>query len=852
MKRVISLALAFIITLGAATTAFATGTGSQKEEVVYIITDAGGTVQSVNIVNIFGSGDVTDYGDYEAVKMLTTNDAITQNGDTVTFSTTVSKVYYQGTVKSTDIPWNIGIHYYLDGVEYSAVDMAGKNGKLEIRFKVSKNSGYNGTFFEDYALQASFTLNTERADNIIAADATAANVGKNKQLTFTVLPGTGIDTSITADVTDFEMDAVSINGIKLNLNIDVDYSELTEKTDELTDGIVKLDDGANELKDGVVEFKDGISSLNSGISELKEGTIEAGDGINKLNDKSGELKEGSSDIKSAIENEFTDGAIDLKDGVVKLNDGITELKEGIEKAGDGINKLRSNSGELKSGSADVKSVLQNEFMNGTVELKNGISNLNRGIAGLKDGIKTAQNGINALSDKSGELVRGSAEVKAALNTISVSLSGVSSSAERLEQLLDASGAIAAGIENLYEGAETLKYSLGYSQYKALMGQNGLDIDTLKVGNLQAISGLTKQINYLQATLSQISDIPDMESQAAELLAQIGLLQDVVQLLTANNAAIGGTEGYLDGLSAGADRLYSGLGELKSNYDAFDAGIAELANTLSGTMANMSILAAGINELATKYEQLDGGIVEYTGGISQLVVGFSKITDGVNELATGGNKLATGAQSLYDGTIDLAANYEKLDSGIIEYTDGVSELANEYPKITDGVRKLADGGKDLTEAADKIYDGVEELKENYVKLNDGITEYTDGVSELADGYGKITDGFDELADGGKELTTAVGELYDGATELTDGTGELRDKTADMDSQINEKINEMLDSARGNGGETVSFVSDKNTNVKSVQFVIKTTAIEKSDTATAAPEPKETLNFWQKLLRLFGWY
>jgi hypothetical protein len=42
------------------------------------------------------------------------------------------------------------------------------------------------------------------------------------------------------------------------------------------------------------------------------------------------------------------------------------------------------------------------------------------------------------------------------------------------------------------------------------------------------------------------------------------------------------------------------------------------------------------------------------------------------------------------------------------------------------------------------------------------------------------------------------------------------------------------------------------VKSVQFVIRTTAIEKADVITAVPEPKETLNFWHKLLRLFGLY
>lgn len=43
---------------------------------------------------------------------------------------------------------------------------------------------------------------------------------------------------------------------------------------------------------------------------------------------------------------------------------------------------------------------------------------------------------------------------------------------------------------------------------------------------------------------------------------------------------------------------------------------------------------------------------------------------------------------------------------------------------------------------------------------------------------------------------------------------------MDTKIEDTVNEMLDSISGGDSETVSFVSDKNTDVKAVQFVIKT--------------------------------
>lgn len=60
--------------------------------------------------------------------------------------------------------------------------------------------------------------------------------------------------------------------------------------------------------------------------------------------------------------------------------------------------------------------------------------------------------------------------------------------------------------------------------------------------------------------------------------------------------------------------------------------------------------------------------------------------------------------------------------------------------------------------------------------------------------------------------------------------------------------MIDSISGSG-EIKSFVSDKNTNVKSVQFVIKTDAIEISEAEEQESNQEEKLTFWQKLLKLF---
>lgn len=646
--------LAAVIACSMPVPAFAAEAASEKEEVIYIITDAAGHVSSVNAVNIFGSGDIVDFGTYSGVKMLTSTEDITQDGDKITFSTDDKKVYYQGTMENAEIPWNISVGYYLNGKEYSASETAGQSGKLEIRLSITKNEKCKGDFFENYALQASVTLDTGICENIIASDATVANVGDKKQITYTVLPGKGLESSITADVDEFEMDAISVNGMKLNLNVEIDDAELMDKVSELMDATKKLNDGSDTLVSNSETLKTGSSSLDSGLSSVHS----------------------------------------------------------------------------------------------------GVADLDNGIAALQEGISSAQAALDALNGKSCDLVDGSAQMKTALETIQTNLSSVSVSADQLAELTGASSAIKQGISDLYDGAYALSQNLSFAQYKAVMAQNGLDIDTLQAGNTQAISDLTALITSMQQTVTQLENIPGYEDLVAQLQSQITSLQSVIQLLTGNNAAIGGTESYLDNLAAGVDSLYQNLGALKTQYEHFDAEIGELAGALSDMLVKLSALSGGIDELVTNYALLDSGIQEYTAGVAQLAAGYTQIVDGVSALASGSKTLLSGSGELKNG-------------------------------------------------ADELYDG--------------IAAYCDGVSELAD-----------------------------------GTNALYTKTGGIDTQVQDEIDSILASIGGEETETVSFVSDKNTNVNSVQFVMKTAAIEKAEVIANDVPEEAPLNFWQKLLRLFGMY
>ena len=426
----------------------ATNSGSSKEEVVYIITDAAGKVKNVNVVNIFGKGNVTDYGKYSEVKMLNTTDEIKNENGKVTFSSDKDKIYYQGTMEDTEIPWNIKFVYTLDGEEMSAKEIAGKSGKLKIHLKIEKNKKCKTDFYDSSALQVSMTFDTEKCENIKADGATTANVGADKQISYTILPGKDLDTFITSDVTDFEMDAAQINGVKLDLDIDVDDEELMDKVNEIMDA-------ANEINKGAGKVSTGSSKLVNGGSNLTDGTKSLDDGINSLDEGVGKLDGGISDMQKALK-KLNSKSGDLTKGSKQMKKGLNQIKKQLSKVSITTKQLK----ELKTSSASIKIGLVQAY-NGAVQLNSALS-----YESYKSVMQT--NGLDIEQLQSGN--------DEAINTLKTQIESLNTSIESLKQIPG------------YESNEEYK-----KQVEQLSAQVGslTQIVTLLQGNNANISG-TKQ------------------------------------------------------------------------------------------------------------------------------------------------------------------------------------------------------------------------------------------------------------------------------------------------------------------------------------------------------------------------
>lgn len=69
------------------------------------------------------------------------------------------------------------------------------------------------------------------------------------------------------------------------------------------------------------------------------------------------------------------------------------------------------------------------------------------------------------------------------------LNGISASTDELNTLLDASTQIRDGIARLDEGAAQLEQQVSFEAYKAILKENGLDLDVVKESNAKAIQQL---------------------------------------------------------------------------------------------------------------------------------------------------------------------------------------------------------------------------------------------------------------------------------------------------------------------------------------------------------------------------
>ncbi|OIJ17194.1 hypothetical protein BKP37_01280 [Anaerobacillus alkalilacustris] len=316
---------------------------ASKDEVVYANLHANGELHEIYVVNtldVAKQGTIIDYGTYDSIKNLTDLSEIERDNDTIRINATKGKFYYQGNIKDRELPWDISISYELNGKKIAPSELLGKDGYIKITINTSANENVDPVFFEHYLLQISLTLDPDMYHDIEISDGMVANAGKNKQVTFAVMPDHEEELYLKADVLDFELEGIEIAAIPSSFAIDSpDIDEMTKEMKSLTDAI-------KEINKGVAELRSGVSNLNKGVSSLRNGSLDFKNGMSEMDQSSGELVHASTSINKAlatISRSLDDipGGIDISD-LENIPEGLTQLANGILETADGLAKLSEN------------------------------------------------------------------------------------------------------------------------------------------------------------------------------------------------------------------------------------------------------------------------------------------------------------------------------------------------------------------------------------------------------------------------------------------------------------------------------------------------------------------------------
>ncbi len=850
--KITAYILSAAMVLGSGISASAAVPNTQKDENVYANLNQDGSVDGIYVVNAYlldKETDIVDYGKYDSVKNLTTDAEINKKGDTITTAAPEGKFFYQGNLKTKELPWEISIHYYLDGKEMDADELAGQNGSLKITIHIGKNDQVEEAFFENYLLQATVTMDMDKCSRLQAAGATVGNVGASKQLVYNIMAGQEKDIVITADVLDFTMDPISFQGVPMSFDLDRDslsMDSLTEKTGDIKDAADEFSDGAAELYDGAGALKDGASDLHDGANSLKEGIESYSDGAHSLGEGIDTLKDGTDDL--------SDGATQLSDGISSLKEGVDKLAggysgdegaaAGAKKLAEGADKLKSGAGQLSEGISTFVGMIGS--MGNTAELDSQADGvIEKIIKEIKDNVPSIfQNYVERMLRPEGDtaherLLDFSERLDSMINLViemipdNTENSSTKTQDEKKKDFNSISGNSIPEMEE--EETETQEETEGVTE--ETQEETGSEEET-ETGETNSEEGGTEESKSEE---SKTEESKTEESRTEESKTEEVGTEESKEEEAQTGEAEGSSKQIVDKQTSGRTTAEQPAEEITDTSFAIRKSAYSLV-TLNYTktrslqephyegrvMQAASIPGFGISDIKKMIPQ----ILKARSGVDQLLGAYqamNTLNEKLNNPTTKEQlgQLTAGSSALADGVAALADGAKALSDGIGQLADGTSQLQSGVTELNDGGKELADGTRDLA---------------------DGVSGLADGAKELTDAADDLKDGTSQLADGTGDFLTGTQDLADGVKDLKEGTDEFKDKTSDIDTQIDDEIDKVVNDFAGSDFTPLSFVSDKNTKIGLVQFVMKTEGIKLPE-KEKAETVEEPLTFWQRLVKLF---
>lgn len=847
---------------------------ADKDESVYLISDANGNVNKTIVVDHLKNKDkkdtLEDASNLSDIENVKGKEKFTQSGDKLTWQAGGKDIYYQGTA-TEEPPVTQKVTYYLDGKEISPEDLAGKSGKVKIRFDYTNTTSYTETVNgEKQTVSVPFAAVTglvlgDGFENIEVTNGKAEVNDSSSVVLGYALPGLkdslGIkdkdldgDVNIpeymemTADVENFSMpaamtfvvnasDYVSTDGIDTSdlddmINDLKDASTqlqdgsktLAEGTDTLADGLSTLQSklgtfasGVGTLQSGLKTYTDGVSTLSGGLNTLGNSTGALVSGADKLNSGAGQLASGSATLKDGLK-AYTDGASQLADGASDLDNGVGLFKTNLPALTSGAVSLQTGIKKYTAGAQGVSDGL-NQLNEKTSTLPESVKALNKGAKDLQDGINSANGGAASLSAGATTLKDGIDNAKTGADALSTGAAKVDAGVEQLtEALTTIPSDIKSGINEKLKPLND-EYNVG-KLFKALgyISEDTISADNVSVAADKAVENGSNIIDKLKSQGKSDDEANAMYSKIVVALSEgkgaVTVYKNVSTKITENVSKVTALKSGSKQVADGAKSLDTGLGALSAGAEQISTGASALATGTSQLATGATSLKAGTQALEDNIPALTTGIEQLVAGANLLVENNETIESGVDQLKAGTDAVSTGVDSLKAGSSALSTGAKTLTSNNDTLNAGATALNAGASQLSAGTQSLMNSVPTLTSGIKQLVDGSNTLVANNAQLNSG-------ASQLADGTNQIVSGVDQLTTGSKTLSEGAHTLADGMVQFNEeGINKILDAYNGDLKPFTNKLQAVIDA--GEEYQTYSAIADGQTG--SVKFIYKLASID----------------------------
>lgn len=785
---------------------------ADKDESVYLISDANGNVNKTIVVDHLKNKDkkdtLEDASNLSDIENVKGKEKFTQSGDKLTWQAGGKDIYYQGTA-TEEPPVTQKVTYYLDGKEISPEDLAGKSGKVKIRFDYTNTTSYTETVNgEKQTVSVPFAAITglvlgDGFENIEVTNGKAEVSDSSSVVLGYALPGLknslGIkdkdldgDVNIpeymemTADVKNFSMPAAMtfvVNASDYVSTDGIDTSDLDDMINDLKDASTQLQDGSKTLAEGTDTLADGLSTLQSklgtfasgvgtlqnGLKTYTDGVSTLSGGLNTLGNSTGALVSGADKLNSGA-GQLASGSATLKDGLKSYTDGANGLAKGASDLDAGIGTLAEKSGTLVDGATKLD--------DGASQLSASASSINEGIKSLDTGLKTPltdkeKAGYQAAAKDSVDKQFSNPDNEANYENTKAKASGV------YYETMTSDDSVKQAVQLLKNDSDLMNMinaTVGATVETAIKDSvpdlASKDTATIKktYNNSPKLQQSVKEVLNLPQT------IPDYDALVSAIVDQkLNDMATKVMEGVANNSKDKVGEAVADAAKTGAENaaqsaVITGIESAKSNVssqiNAKQENGYSLVTGADALSTGASSLANGTKSLVNSIPTLTGGIKQLKDGSSQLNAGAAKLTSNNDTLNAGATALNAGASQLSAGTQSLMNSVPTLTSGIKQLVDGSNTLVANNAQLNSGASQLADGTNQIVSGVDQLTTGSKTLSEGAHTLADGMVQFNEeGINKILDAYNgdlkPFTNKLQAVIDAGEEYQT-YSAIADGQT------------------------------------------------------------------------------------------